>query len=320
MPDMLFEAVREGVMRRSVIGTFAYRPEWIKVLRPRKPLPPNHLGLTVADYAEALYGRGYSRRGAVASRFPVIGAAGDGAIFCSQAIAHAYAEYGVDLVPGKTPSQIYPALLLTSVELEDVTESCVRELGSVSNEADYQMVIDTASQEAPGAEMKMNRRVFQAVQRDLGSDIPAGIHSLTELSIWLSHNYNSDVARKADERIVDIFEREGMFRWYEQFSAEAIVSAQMLEFAATAAEASVGEPTNPEIKVLLDDLRETMPLAEGVLERRKATAQDYDGVARTTALSTFGRLASVYRKQYEDAVRIHKARRRLIDALGRRPG
>src|ERR1051326_7396160 len=95
MPDMLFEAVREGVMRRSVIGTFAYRPEWIKVLRPRKPLPPNHLGLTVADYAEALYGRGYSRRGAVASRFPVIGAAGDGAIFCSQAIAHAYAEYGV---------------------------------------------------------------------------------------------------------------------------------------------------------------------------------------------------------------------------------
>src|SRR5436190_15309920 len=76
-PDMLFEAVREGVMRRSVLGTLAPCQEWIRVLRPKKALAPNQHGLRVADYAEALYGRAYSRRGATASRFSLLGGAED---------------------------------------------------------------------------------------------------------------------------------------------------------------------------------------------------------------------------------------------------
>lgn len=318
MPDMLFEAVRDGVMRRSVIGTFAYRPDWIMVLRPRKSLDPNHLGLTVADYAEALYGRGYSRRGAVASRFPAIGAGEEGSLFCSQVIAHAFSEYGVELVPGMTPAQIYPALLVDSPELEDVTNGCIRQLGSVSDAEQYRLVIDTAGQEAPGAEMRMNRRVFEAVQKELGNLLPERIHSLTELSIWLSQEYKSSAAQQSDSRILAILDREGMFSWYDEFSANARRMAGILEFAAQAAELSTGEPRSVEIQALLDDMRETMPLADAALERRRSTAQDYEAVAKATDFKTFARIASLYKQQYDDAVRIHEARRRLVDALDQR--
>jgi hypothetical protein len=318
MPDMLFEAVRDGVMRRSVIGTFAYRPDWIMVLRPRKSLAPNHLGLTVADYAEALYGRGYSRRGAVASRFPAIGAGEEGIFFCSQVIAHAFSEYGVELVPGKTPAQIYPALLVDSPELEDVTDKCIRQLGSVSNDDQYRLVIDTAGQEAPGAEMRMNRRVLEAVQKELGNQLPEGIHSLTDLSMWLSREHDTSAVRLADAPILSVLEREGTFKWYEEFSGNAQRLAEILEFAARAAELSTQEPRTAEIQLLIEDLKEAIPLAKAALERRQGTARDYEDLAKTTRLQTFERLASIYRRQYDDAARIDKARTRLVDALDQR--
>ena len=317
-PGMLFEAVHSGVLRRSVIGTFAHRRDWIKVLRPKTTLPKNKDGLLVADYAEALYGRAYSRQGAAASRFSILGGATDGAVFCSEVIAQAYLQYGVCLVPGKKPSQIYPGLLLTSPELIDVTDRCIRKLGSVTNADLYRQVIDTANHEMPGAEMRMNRRVFAAVQKELGDQLPKTVHSLTDLSIWLSQEFTAEAVRLVDGRILDVLEREGLFKWHDDFSADAQTIAATLEFAAKAAELSIGEPMNPDIQALLDDLIETIPLAEASLKAKEQTANDYDELAKTTDLKTFDRFKSLYRLQYDEAQRVHQARTRLIEALRRR--
>lgn len=65
-------------------------------------------GLRVADYAESLYGRRYSRQGAVASHFSVIGGPEDGSVFCSQVIVYAYLECDVVLIPGKDPAPYCP--------------------------------------------------------------------------------------------------------------------------------------------------------------------------------------------------------------------
>lgn len=69
-PGMLLEAVAHGVMRRSVLATYVSRRKWIKVLRPNFSVVDQDTGRSLAHCAEALYGRGYSGRGAVASRFP----------------------------------------------------------------------------------------------------------------------------------------------------------------------------------------------------------------------------------------------------------
>jgi len=188
---MLCEAVSNGVMRRSVLGTFAPRREWIAVLRPNSQLLPDKHGLRVADYAEALYGRAYSYRGALASRVPIVGSSGDGSVFCSQAIAQAFQDYGMPLVPGKLPAQIYPGLLFDSPELTDVTESCIRELGSIADADVYRQLVETAEHELPGAEMRMNRKVFEAVKKELGPDLPEHVYSLPDVAMWLKHEFVS---------------------------------------------------------------------------------------------------------------------------------
>jgi len=318
-PGMLLEAVTVGVMRRSVIATYASQPEWIKVLRPKMALPLDSHGLGVADYAEALYGRGYSLRGAAASKYSIIGPAAAGPVFCSQVIAQAFADYGINLIPGKRPCDIYPGLLLKSPELLDVTTSCIRKVGARSSPEQHDQIVAAAEQELPGSEMSMNRRAFKAIRKELGAALPDSIHSLTDVSIWLSIEQNSDVVNGADEIILSVLEREGMFQWLDEFSVGATSLAQTLEFAATAAEQSMNEPMNADIESLLDDLTETAQLGQSSLAGRAATKNDYANLASKTGLKTFDRLRGVYQRQFDDAERIHQARARIIAALGKRP-
>lgn len=216
-PGMLLEATGTGVLRRSAIGTYATRIDWIRVLRPKKPLAPNVHGLGIAECAESIYGHEYSVRGALACHFPVFGGSEDGGVFCSQLVAQAYLLYGLPLLLGKSPSQINPGMLLKSSELSDVTNSCIRRLGSVSDADVYKLVVETATQELPIVEMRMNRRAFDAIQERLGGRLPEQVQSLPELIIWLSASSSSDVVKRSDPVILEILEREDMFRWHDEF-------------------------------------------------------------------------------------------------------
>ena len=118
---MLLEATRKGgVKRSSVLGTYATKAKWIKVLRPKNPLPPDKFGYGVSDYAERLYGRQYTIVGAITSRLGILPIQDEGKEFCSRIVAQAYSDYGISLVPGVEPSKIFPALLENSPALDDV--------------------------------------------------------------------------------------------------------------------------------------------------------------------------------------------------------
>lgn len=160
---MLIEAMPQGVMHRSVIGTYATRPEWIKVLRTKIPLGLSAEAQPLTFYAERLYGRAYSKIRAGTSIIGWIDIPDDGSTFCSRVIAEAFCDFGMDILPGTKLSKITPAMLLKSRELKDVTRQCIRKLGSETDRHLFDEVVETASQQSPGDEMEMNRRVFDSI-------------------------------------------------------------------------------------------------------------------------------------------------------------
>jgi len=242
-------------------------------------------------------------------------------MFCSQVVAEAYLLYGMRLLPGKVPSQIYPGLLLESRELSDVTDKCIRRLGSVSSADTYNLVVETASQELPGNEMRMNRRVFDAIRKELGDSIPERIHSLPDLTSWLAVDFRSEGAMHSDPAILNVLEREGMFKWHDEFRANSAFWIALLEMAAdqAEAEASAGIPLKPEIQEFLQNLADTAQLRQTSLQGRRATSQEYQRLARKTGLKLFDHLSAIYREQYENAERLHRATDRMIAGLKLRP-
>lgn len=316
-PDMLLEALDTGVQRRSTIGTYVTQREWIRVLRPKKSLTPNSRGLGIGDCGESVYGRAYSVRGALASRFPLLGATAAGGMFCSQIVAEAYRLYGMPLLPGKLPSQIYPGMLLDSAELSDVTDKCIRKLGSVSNAGTYELVVQTANQTLPRDEMRLNRRAFDAIRKELGK-LPGRIYSLPDLVSWLSIEFGSDAIKQADSKILEILEREGMAKWHDEFRTNTQVLVAIFEFAADAAEASASAPIRSDLEALLSDFADTGRLRQASLQGRRATNQENENLAAKTGLKIFGRFNAMYREQYQGAERLHKAIDRMIAALKRR--
>jgi len=315
-PSMLLEALYTGVQRRSTIGTYATQREWIAVLRPKKALTPD--APERLHNAELAYGHAYSVRGAIASRFSRFGATPDRGVFCSQVVADAYLRYGVSLIPGKSPAEIYPGMLLDSPELSDVTDKCVRKLGSESDTDLYKLVVATGGQALPEEEMRMNRRAFEAIRRTLGRKLPERIRSLPELATWLSTEFRSEAAKQADLVVLKVLDRAGMFKWYDEFHTESGKQIVALEWAAEAAEISKGKRSS-EIEAFLRDLGDSAQLRQASLQGRRATAREYRNLARTTGLKYFQCFDAIYGRQYQDAKRRHKAIDRMIAALKRRP-
>jgi hypothetical protein len=82
---------------------------------------PNESGLNVEHYAEQKYEYKYSKIGAIATIVPRWTFDDPGAVFCSRLVAEAYAEYGLNLCPGKDLRKIKPGTLAKSPELDNVT-------------------------------------------------------------------------------------------------------------------------------------------------------------------------------------------------------
>jgi hypothetical protein len=318
-PGMLLEAAGPGVLRRSTLGTSATRKEWIRVLRPRRPLTPNAQGFGIGECAESAYGRAYSVRGALACCFPLFGSGDDGGVFCSQVVAEAYALYGISLLAGRGPGQINPGMLLESPELEVVTDACVRTVRSVSEPDLYDAIVRTAAEDLPIDEMRMNRRAFEAIRKRLGDTLPEPVYSLPELMVWLSARSSSDECKRADPVILATLQSEGMFTWQSDFRANTRTLIAIFEWAADAAEVSEKYQMLPEIEALLTDFRDIAALMHSSLDGRRNTAQMYQTLASRTGLKTFERFAGIYNQEYSDAQRLHVAVDRMLNALKRRP-
>jgi hypothetical protein len=312
---MLIEAVPQGVMRRSVIGTFATRPEWLKVLRSRRPLGPNAQGLHLAHYAVRLYGRGYSMLGAITSVIEWIHLSEDGSTFCSRVIAEAFHDYGIDLLPGRPPAKVYPAMLLKSEHLIDVTSQSVRSLHAKTDRHLFEQVITTAEQELPGHDMQMNRRVFRAIRQALGKELSSDVASLADLWAWLA--INCAQARSADPAILKILDNEGFVEWYARWAKDVAGNAQLFEGFAAQAERATQESMTPELQEFIQQFLEYLVLDDASLQARKTTMEQFVRWAEATQLSTFNYLSNKYQLEYGSFARLNRANHRLLDALSK---
>jgi hypothetical protein len=144
-------------------------------------------------------------------------------------------------------------MLLGSPELKDVTDGCIRTVSPVSDADLYDAIIRTTDQELPIDEMRMNRRVFDAIRRRLRDTIPEEVYSLPDLMIWLSSHFSSDECKCADPVILTVLEREGMLTWRDEFRANTRMMIAIFELAEDAAERPADYQMLPEIDALVAD-------------------------------------------------------------------
>jgi hypothetical protein len=315
---LLLEAVRAGVMRRAVLATYASRPEWIKVLRTMSPLGDNADGLCVAELAEAMYGRRYSIKGAIASVSSRFNPKEDGSVFCSRLVAQAFSQYGLDLVPGTPPAKIFPERLLGSTQLCDVTSCCVRRLGSHTDAAEYSLVKSVAAAKSAADEMKMNREVFDAIRARAGDQFPASVYSLPDLCFWLFAN--TAQAKAVDSIVLDVMARHHYFEWYasmiEYVQSQTLQVKQVLIYL----DEMPTEECPPELNELVHELGESVATSESALAGRRDTAETFQEQAGKTGLSTLRRLSENFQAIHEAFDDSYRQRVRLKEALERSGG
>jgi len=318
-PGMLIEAVQVGVLRSSVIETFAERKEWIKVLRPKTVLKENKDGYTVSYYAEKNYGHSYALKGAIGSRFDKIHLNSEKGIFCSQLIAKAYKEYGLDLLPSTPHAKVYPALLLKSEELIDVSEVCIRKIDLNSSPMVHH--IATASSEIVfnEVEIKMNRRILKDIKRRLNRKIPANINSLSEVFMWLA--VCTDIQGVFDYEIGNALSAGGYFKWYEALFADMKRSVRELGSATNYINELVDNGHSPEIMndayALLPSLKEAMISSEESINSRKSYCEHLVAVYSKKPIHVFKTLNNLHSNEYDIYLDLHNEKANLIKALER---
>lgn len=116
-PPNALESADYGVIRFRLDRLAVRDPRNAVVLRPTSQLrfDPDQL----VGVGEALIGRAYADLGAVFSMFPLVPDVDRGRFFCSQLVAHCFAEAGSEIVPGESPEKVTPSMLAASEMLDE---------------------------------------------------------------------------------------------------------------------------------------------------------------------------------------------------------
>jgi len=121
------EAIGPGVCRLAIMGTGARAKENIQLLRLSEKAVPDagRKAAAAAKRGEWFLSRGYSTSGALGVKLSILRDPTRAELFCSQLVARAYEEVGVELVPGKQAEAIAPGELANSPLLRDITASAI---------------------------------------------------------------------------------------------------------------------------------------------------------------------------------------------------
>jgi hypothetical protein len=217
-PGSLIEAVMRGVVRRSLLGVWAARPQWICVLRP--PVGAALLsatGQTVAQVAEDGFANPYSLVGAAGTKLTALKALRGQGLFCSELVAAAFSKCGHAVATG-APHTVTPELLRTGGGFRDVTASCVRMLKGPQD--DWRLALDVSQAEHPAEEARVLRRTFRALKAGLNSRLlPGELQSTPAIIGWLmSLDRRQPGVAAADDTVSRVLEYGGYVSWYTKVS------------------------------------------------------------------------------------------------------
>lgn len=314
-PGMLLEAQPEGVRRRSTLSTFATKRDWITVLRPIFPVDKNSRGLSLARCAETRYGWAYSKIRAIGSPWPSLSEVTgwlDGT-FCSELVALAFADYGVDLLPRVKRSSITPGKLKESKLLSDVTASCIRVLHPVQDADAYNFTTRLHARKEPKQDMELERHCFKQLRASRLT--PRNVRTLHEALQWLaSLNMTTQADADIDAGIYRILTREGYFEFYEAQAYELRLGAKPFNDGIKVARTLSAANFTSEMKAFLSDLQGMLPTFE---EHFVARIESY---ARSQQLAKNGsktlvRVLDVQEKMLAQATVLRRDRRGLVAEL-----
>jgi uncharacterized protein YycO len=117
------EAVGLGVHRFLVDSTAVGNRENVLFLRLKDSVPQaQSIALLAGRKAENYVARRYWLPGAVASRLPAVNLKQRGKFFCSQLVAQAFHEAGLELLDNVKSHKVMPGKLLKSRHLTDITD------------------------------------------------------------------------------------------------------------------------------------------------------------------------------------------------------
>lgn len=314
-PGILLEAQPEGVRRRSTLGTFATKRKWITVLRPTFQVARNAQGISLAYCAETRYGWAYSKIRAIGSPWPqlseLVGWV-DGT-FCSELVALAYADYGVDLLPGLQRSAITPGKLKKSKLLTDVTDSCIRILHPIQNVDAYNMAIRIDVRDEPKQDMELERSCFAKIRAS--QSIPPEVRSLHGSFEWLaSLDMKTQGDAEIDAQILKILEREGYLKFYEDQALQLGLGTKPFSDAIKVARKLKATSFTAETNAFLLDLQSMLPAFEEHFNARVDSCNRSQQLAKS-ASKTLARVLEVQEKMLVQATVLRRDRRGLVAEL-----
>lgn len=314
-PGILLEAQPEGVRRRSTLGTFATKREWIAVLRPTFQLEWNAQGVSLANCAETRYGWAYSKIRAIGSPLPDLSElAGwlDGT-FCSELVALAYADYGVDLLPGVKRSAITPGKLKKSKLLSDVTASCICVLHPVRDANAYNLARRLHAREEPKQDMELERHCFEQIRAS--QPTAPVVRSLHEAFEWLaSLDMRTQANADIDARVLEILDREGYFKSYEDQAWMVRLGAKPFSDGIEVARKLNAVSFTAEIKAFLSELQKLLPTFEEHFNARADSCVRSRQFAKNGS-KTLARVLDVQEKMLVQATFLRRDRRGLVAEL-----
>lgn len=305
-PGALIEAVTRGVVRRSLVGVWTSRREWICVLRP----PPNTPlfsanQLPLSRVAEEGFANPYSLLGAVGTKLTWLRRLRGQGYFCSELVAAAFAKCGYPVAVG-APHTVNPEVLKSAGRLKDVTASCVRTLKPPQE--DWRLVLDVSKAEHPAGEARVLRRTFRALKAGLSLKIlPKELQSTPAIIGWLMKlDRRQPGVVTADETVARVLEYGGYVRWFTEMSTRDILGSAA-EFSALLLTPKILQDTR---QIWLQQL----PSANATLNDRSLNAQLFDNLHVQKEMRTARVLRDMYHSIEQDALKRVQVLKLLIAA------
>lgn len=295
-----------GVVRRSLVGVWASRHEWICVLRPPSGVKLFSAGhQPISSVVEGGFANPYSLLGAAGTKLTWLKALRGQGYFCSELVAAAFAECGY-LVALGAPHTVSPELLRSAGRLNDVTASCVRILKRPQD--DWRLVLDVSKADHPAGEASVLRRTFRALKAGLSLRLlPEELQSTPAIIGWLMClDRRKPGVATADDTVSRVLEYGGYVRWFTELSTRDILGAA----------AKVGALLT--VPTMLQGTRQIwlqqLPSAMATQSDRASYAQYFQNLFVQNRMRTACVLRDMYRSMEQDALKRVQVLQFLITA------
>jgi len=263
--------------------------------------PDRTLGQRAALAARRLVSKHYNTKGAFRSLGPGAGVSDPGAVFCSELVAQAYLDAGVEVVPGLPPQKVTPRALLHSgifTQMELTLRECdparIQQLfGSLDRDEAYR---DSLMDK----EVRVSRAAFADVEslvRGLPLDEPPGVRhppgNLSELIDALAR-LPAETSCAVMDALFDSLQSRGYFHLFDRPFADA-----REHFIKCRIQLQFGGLPNEEREGVRAYLRRTCDGYNSTIQRYLQNALACEGLVMTNPHSLWRALAEMHRRNYQ---------------------